>query len=233
METFFGSRLLLCSLAGLLLPLAGAIGTRLTLWHYTTGLLLVGLGLVLALPVLALALWQQHWPAAVPAALLLAVLTPFVYKGVRYPAIHDISTDTVNPPSLLAAARLRGDRDHPTGYDGEALAARQRAAWPALAPLLLPHPPARVHAATLALLERRGWQRVDNGDDRQLEAVATSLLFGFKDDVAIRLTATAGGTRVDMRSASRVGKSDLGANAHRIRTFLADLAAALSAPSAT
>jgi uncharacterized protein (DUF1499 family) len=233
METFFTCRWLLGSLSCLLLPLlgiVGVVGTRWQWWPYTLGLMLVVAAVGLALLLLPLALWHRQWLAALPPVLLLMLVFPFLLRGLTLPAIHDISTDTTEPPPLTAAAGLRGAGDHTTDYAGEALARQQAATWPTLGPLLLPYPPEQVHRRVLALITQRGWTLTANGE-RQLEAVVSSRLFGFRDDVAIRLTPvenesgshTKVHTRVDMRSASRVGKSDLGANAERIRAFLADL----------
>lgn len=230
METLFTSRWLLGSLGCLLLPLLGIVGTRWHWWPYTLGLMLLVAALGLAILLLPLALWHRQWLAALPPLLLLMLVFPFVLRGLTLPAIHDISTDTTQPPPLTAAARLRSASDHPTDYEGEALARQQAATWPTLGPLLLPYPPEQVHRRVRNLIAQRGWTlTADN--KQQLEAVVSSRLFGFRDDVAIRLTPvdtksdsdTGVHTRVDMRSASRVGKSDLGANAERISAFLADL----------
>ena len=227
METLFTYRWLLGSLGCLLLPLLGIVGTRWHWWPYTLGLMLLVAALGLAILLLPLTLWHRQWLAALPPLLLLMLVFPFMLRGLTLPAIHDISTDTTQPPLLTAAARLRSTSDHPTDYEGEALARRQAATWPALGPLLLPYPPEQVHRRVRSLIAQRGWTlTADN--EQQLEAVVSSRLFGFRDDVAIRLTPvdieSGVHTKVDMRSASRVGKSDLGANAERIRAFLADLA---------
>ncbi|GAA3532507.1 DUF1499 domain-containing protein [Zobellella aerophila] len=225
METVIGSRLLWLALLACLLPLLGALGSRWQLWPYSLGLLLLLAGLLLALPVLALALWQRQWVSLLLACLPLLVLVPPLIQGFRLPVINDISTDLVSPPVLNAAARLRGPRHHDPAYPGPATAEKQRARWPALEALTLPSPPREVKRQVLALVQERGWRRVEGEgeNDMQIEAVARSRWFGFEDDVAIRLTAQGGHTRVDMRSASRVGKSDFGANAKRVQTFLADL----------
>ncbi len=229
METLFTYRWLLGSLSFLLLPLLGIVGVAGTRWHwwpYTLGLMLVVAAVGLALVLLPLALWHRQWLAALPPVILLLLVFPFLLRGLTLPAIHDISTDTTEPPLLTAAARLRGAGDHTTDYAGEALARQQAATWPELAPLVLPDPPEQVRSRVKSLITQRGWTLTAD-DERQQEAVVSSRLFGFRDDVAIRLTpvksASSVHTRVDMRSASRVGKSDLGANAERIRAFLADL----------
>lgn len=79
-------------------------------------------------------------------------------------------------------------------------------------------------SAALATAREMGWTVVDSAaDDGRIEAVATTFWFGFNDDVVIRVTESGSGTRVDMRSVSRVGVSDVGTNAARIRAFLAVL----------
>ena len=91
-------------------------------------------------------------------------------------------------------------------------------------------PKDKVFEASRQALASMGLDIVDaNPGEGRIEAVDTTLLYGFKDDVAVRVQETADGTRVDIRSMSRVGKSDLGVNAKRIRTFMARLRASLPA----
>lgn len=163
------------------------------------------------------------------AITVLAVPAGWARTGRSVPPIHDITTDTQDPPRFVDVLPHRRAAVNPPGYDGDAVAAQQRAAWPDLAPLALAVPRARVHAAARDVMERHGWQVV--GDDAaagRLEAIATTRWFRFKDDVVVRLRDRPdGGTTVDMRSKSRLGRSDLGTNARRIRTFLRDLQAHL------
>ena len=239
METLFVYRWPLGSLLSLLLPLVGIVGTRLHWWPYNVGLLLLVAALAGAVLLLPLALWQRQWLAMISPTLLILLVLPFMIKAFTLPAIHDISTDTQIPPAFTAALTLRSDSDHNTDY-AEANAAQQRATWSDIQPLIIQLPIKQVHAQAQALIAQRGWTITANSDT-QLEAVVSSALFGFRDDIAIRLISvepTAAtknvhdlnakkqpkmATRVDMRSASRVGKSDLGANAERIRAFLSDL----------
>ena len=102
----------------------------------------------------------------------------------------------------------------------------QRAAYPDIAPVILPVPPAeafkRVDGAAMAM----GWDIVARAPGRRpLEAVATSAWFGFRDDIVVRIRPDGAGSRVDIRSKSRDGESDLGVNARRIREFIARLKA--------
>ena len=147
------------------------------------------------------------------------------------PRIHDITTDTLDPPQFVDVLPYRRHALNPPGYAGEAAAAQQRAAWPDLVPLDTPLDRRRVHVEARDAMIRAGWRIV--GDDAgagRLEAIATTRWLRFKDDVVVRLRdRPGGGTRVDVRSKSRIGRSDLGTNARRIRTDLADLHTALAA----
>jgi uncharacterized protein (DUF1499 family) len=139
------------------------------------------------------------------------------------PPIHDISTDLENPPAFTAILPLR----QPTQNSLErsaAVTAEQRSSYPDIHPVSLPIPPDQAFEETLELIQEHEWEVVSADKERGvLEAIATSPWFGFKDDVVIRLTASGTGTRVDMRSASRIGVGDVGANAERVREFLDDL----------
>lgn len=152
-------------------------------------------------------------------------------SGPSVPAIHDISTDTRNPPAFVDVLPLRGWALNPPEYDGSDAARQQHAAYPDIVPLIVPDDRLHVHAAVRAVIGARGWRLA--GDDEQagrLEAVATTPVLRFKDDVVVRVTREPDGrTRVDVRSKSRFGRSDFGTNARRVRALLADVAHALTA----
>ena len=143
------------------------------------------------------------------------------------PAIHDISTDTDNPPPFVDVLAHRRWALNPPAYEGPAAAAGQRAAYPDIQPLVLPLPRPRVHAAVRDAMREAGWTVVGDAEaEGRLEAVAVTPWLRFRDDIVVRLTPLgADSTRVDMRSKSRIGRSDFGANATRIRRFLARLSA--------
>ena len=160
----------------------------------------------------------------------LALLAYPAYLGTRawrLPAISDVTTDTTNPPrfDVLARLRPRGRTDYP----GPAVAALQRTAYPDVIPLDLDVPTKIAYDAALALVTKRKWYTGDTRPptlarrDGVIEAVARTPIMGFRDDVVIRITPVGQGTRVDMRSASRFGNHDLGANASRIRSLLGDI----------
>jgi hypothetical protein len=159
--------------------------------------------------------------------ILLAYPSYLGYRATKLPAISDITTDPNNPPRFDVLARLR-PRDK-VDYPGGAIAQAQRKAYPDLAPLQESVPPKLVYDSALALVTKRKWHVVDarppaaGRREAVIEAVARTPIMGFRDDVVIRVSATSDGARVDMRSASRYGLHDFGANAARIRSLLEDL----------
>ena len=145
-------------------------------------------------------------------------------SGFGKPTINDITTDLAEPPNLVQAQSQPGNSGRDMVYP-EAFKDIVRAGYPDLKPLHLPEPPDAVFARALRLAQQRpGWQvTFVNATQRVFEGVSTSDLFRFHDDFAVRVRAADSGSVVDMRSKSRDGKGDLGANAERIRLFLRDL----------
>jgi uncharacterized protein (DUF1499 family) len=138
--------------------------------------------------------------------------------------IHDISTDTDNPPAFVAIAELRGPNDNPVEYSGPDTAQQQRAAYPDIETIVLLDPRTFVFTTALQTAKDMGWEIVaENAAEGRIEATATTPFVGFKDDVVIRITAKGAETYVDVRSKSRIGKGDMGANAKRIREYSAKL----------
>ena len=138
--------------------------------------------------------------------------------------IHDISTDTADPPQFGALLAVRGAGANEAAYDGPETAAQQRIAYPDLAGVLLSQPPRAVFDRALTTARERGWLIVAaNPAAGLIEAVATTRWWGLKDDIVIRVRADGNGSRIDMRSKSRVGRSDDGRNAARVRDFTARL----------
>ncbi len=164
--------------------------------------------------------------AVMLGAVAAAVPLRLVQAGQAVPPIHDITTDTVTPPRFVEAATLRQSLGVPNSLDySDDVAAQQRTGYPEIQPVFLAVPPDEAYRRAMAVVTARGWE-VLAGDEaaHRIEATDTTRWFGFKDDVAIRIAAIPnGGSRVDVRSVSRVGRSDIGTNARRIREFLADL----------
>ncbi|MGB5739661.1 MAG: DUF1499 domain-containing protein, partial [Woeseia sp.] len=147
------------------------------------------------------------------------------YRTVQaLPFIHDITTDTANPPQFVAVLPLRANASNPPEYSGAETAQLQREGYPDIQPIRMNDAPQETLQKALKVLEDMGLEivAVEPGDGR-IEATATTFWFGFKDDVVVRVTPEGNGSRLDIRSKSRVGRSDVGANAARIRRFVSML----------
>ncbi len=221
-------------IAAVLLPL-GALGSRLGVWGFQTGFLFLGGAAVLAVVAFVVGIGgliasrkparaRNRAPLGVGIAVGGAIV---VFLGMQFmtarsvPPIHDISTDTSDPPLFEVAVSLRGEQSNPLEYDAEKLAPLQRDAYPWVVPLERELAPSEAFAEALEAISGLGLEIVNADEDAgRIEAVATTFWFGFKDDVVVRVRPSGTGSRVDVRSVSRVGVSDLGANAARIGAIL-------------
>lgn len=172
--------------------------------------------------------------AVLIAAGVMATLGNMRTVGGENP-IHDVTTDFINPPQIVTAANA--DRSNPADYlgaeeygeTGKTVRQWQEVLYPDIASQSFSQNQSQVYDAALGVAEGMGWDILSS--DRFtgiIEAVHTSPWFGFKDDIVIRIQEIEGRARVDVRSKSRVGRSDLGANVQRIRKFQEKLQATLS-----
>lgn len=227
---------LLLAVAGIVMLAASGMGTRFGMWHYRVGLSMlrysayVGVAACLAC-VLALLITRPRDGSRL--ALVFGLLLSAVTVGVPYrlaqtakgmPPIHDITTDMADPPVFVAVLPLRVSATNAAEYAGDSIAAMQRAAYPEVQPLTLPVPPSAAFERAVAAAKVLGWEIVaGDSPSGRLEATATTTWFGFKDDVVVRIRPANGGSRVDVRSVSRVGRGDVGANAARITRYLGEV----------
>ena len=197
----------------------GLLGARWSLGLFGVAALLGLVAAVLAAWGIALALLAHAWRSVGGSGLALllaftatAPLLIMVRTAAAVPVIHDVTTDTENPPPWVALQSARAGTENGTAYGGPAVATLQKRAYRDVAPLVLPVPPDRAFARAEAAARALGWRVVAAAPaEGRLEASDTTRWFGFVDDIVVR-------------SASRVGRSDLGANARRIRAFLAAVA---------
>lgn len=228
---------LVLSLIGAALLLVGPLGTRVGLWPFIIGFLMLALSVLLALAGASLALvggvktgqWLLASTAIIVGLGVVAVPSAFIVSARGKPAIHDITTDTDNPPAFVAILPLRAGAANPPEYAGAEVAGQQRSAYPDIQPLVVRTSAGETFDRALGAVRDLGWDVV--ASDRsagRIEAVDTTFWFGFKDDVVIRVAdaPSDGGTRVDIRSKSRVGVGDLGTNASRVRELLRRLQSA-------
>jgi uncharacterized protein (DUF1499 family) len=216
------------SLATLLLLPISVLTSRTGAWQ--PGLLLyavaiLGSGMLIVLSILQILLPRYApWRTNISLNILLAfpgtlLLLSLLASG-NSPRIHDVTTDVSDPPVFAKAPGLRGPDANTLDVKPDSIA-RQQEAYPDLQSLRSPLPADTAFDRSLDIAGQLGWEVYHR--DRAagvIEAVDTTRFMGFKDDVVIRIREDEHGTRVDLRSVSRVGQGDVGANAKRIRAFL-------------
>lgn len=226
---------------------------RFHLVPFVPGLAALAGGIAVALLALCLAvaafvaIWRKgvrgFGRTVVAFVLALLVLSPAGFAAalaLSMPEVVDISTDVVDPPPLVFAAKARPADANPVAYD-PANIARQHEAFPQIQSMLVDIPADDMRKLVLRLVRDRRWQLVsdarlaetaarvrlpditDIAPTDRIEAVASSSLFGTIDDVSIRIRTEDGKSRVDMRSAARFGSYDFGANASRVEHFMTEL----------
>lgn len=229
----------------LIVVLSGPL-TRFNVINYKIGLMALGIGLLvtalglllgiigfIAASVKGVAISKPMTAVVIVVGLaLLGYLLSWLRAGLGVPPIHEISTDLESPPAFVAVKAVRdaipglNPSDYMREQKGQGGATLnvpelQRKAYPDIQPLQLPLPPDQAFTRIESALRAMGLEVVAAvpGEGR-LEATDTTRFFGFKDDVVVRLRAEGGGTRVDVRSKSRVGMGDAGTNAKRVRALL-------------
>jgi uncharacterized protein (DUF1499 family) len=233
--------------------LTGALGTRFGAWDFKFGfnLLFVAIGLAVFALLVGLDSFRKRRDGQRPPKskrligfALGAALIGFIgYSAsplLSVPAIHDISTDLADPPQFRMLALRKDNLDQVPGADEKAMKdmspqqrweAIHREAYSDIRTVRINQPVAEVVEKAQRIAQTRGWEvAIADTTEGRVEATATTLMFGFKDDVVVRVRPSEDGKAsvVDMRSVSRVGISDLGANARRVRAFLADLSGTVS-----
>lgn len=142
---------------------------------------------------------------------------------IRLPAINDITTDLLSPPQFRRIAALREDTANSLDYPGSSFIAAQANAYPDISTLLLERSNQDSYELIHGVIRDLGWEIVSEQQPSKknktgyIEAIDQSSILGFRDDIVVRVRGDASFTRIDMRSASRYGRHDLGANANRIR----------------
>ena len=163
------------------------------------------------------------------AVALLAFPTYLVAKSYKLPRLYDITTDPLDPPRYEALARIRPRDANPIIYAGLSAAEQQRAAYPDLETLEAEASVQASYEAALAVITKRRWRIVDQRPPQpprregRIEAIARTPIMGFRDDVVVRVRADGNGSRIDVRSSSRYGAFDFGANAARVRALIEDI----------
>ncbi len=209
---------------------AGPVLAHLGILPARVGFLLFGVGGLLGIVALVAGIVGAVRGRGGGTGLAIGAVVSVAFLVVALPArtvppINDITTDTTNPPQFVSAGTIDANRGRDMKYPGPSFAEQQRAGYPDLAPLLLNASPDEVFRRIEAAAKQMPtWQitRTDVGA-RAIEGVDTTRLFQFKDDFVIEVRPQDGGSVVHMRSKSRDGRGDIGANAARIKAFFAKL----------
>ncbi len=240
--SWFANGGIVVAIAAAAIAILSGVGARLGWWHFGVGFSLLHWSVYIAIAAAATSLLgiivarpateKQGLYRAIVGLVIAApvIVIPLLWKQTvqQVPFIHDITTDTENPPRFVAIVPLREDAPNSLEYGGAVIAEQQKQGYPDIQPLVVNSVPAEVFDAALAVARDLGWEIIAMEKDKnRIEATDTTFWFGFKDDVVIRITPQDGGSKVDIRSISRVGKSDVGTNAERIRSFLTKLQARL------
>jgi uncharacterized protein (DUF1499 family) len=215
---------LVVALVALAMLAVSGPSVRFDVWSYRTGLNAFRWGAYVGIAAMVVAVLALAVPASRRQGVLMPIVA-FVIGAVAFgvpfnfqqaarsvPPINDITTDPSNPPKYMTTSRP---------YPGEAFARQQALAYPDIKPVMLKMPPREAFERAVTAAEAMGWEVV--GRDAAagtLEAVDSTKWFGFKDDIAVRVSPADGGSRVDVRSKSRVGRNDIGTNARRIRAYV-------------
>ncbi len=216
-----------------LVPMFGGIGSKLGLWLPMTGFLMtvqyMSYSVIAFLLVVLLSLKSilRDWPRAVLSTLILMIFTLSAYylgvnqepmdtTGLR--GIHDVTTDMENPPQFITLLKAPG-RTNSFDYT-EQTAERQKAKFPWVKPLISDLSPKDAYQRALMIGQQMNWKIAsDDAQNGRFEATDYSKWYHFNDDVVVRVTATDQGSRIDLRSLTRVGGSDHGLGAKRIMIF--------------
>lgn len=225
--------------------IASALGTKLGLWDWMFGFVKMTMGygpkimiLTFVVSLIAVILAFIVKPRKDWLVALLCLAVPMIgigfgksvkAKAGKLPAIHDITTDTQNPPNFTQAiTKQRVGCSNSLDYIGTTygkdkilVSAGQVKAYPDIRTLVFTDNEDALYKRALAAVNAMGWKLASSSEDTGIiEATDSTFWFGFRDDVAIRIRAADGGGSVlDIRSVSCVGRSDIGANAARIRKF--------------
>jgi len=221
-------------LAGIVLLLSGP-GYRLGWWPLSLAYGFLSYGLLAGLAALSLGViallvsWQagsvrgRNFALVGVTVALVVAYVPFYWRtlAVQSAPLHDITTDLDHPPAFHALAGLRLPQENDIAYGGEEVARLQEEAYPEIGPLISEKEPDEVFTAVMKVLGDTNWEIASiDTETREVEATDRTFWFGFRDDVIIRVTPQGGGSRVDMRSQSRISKVDAGSNARRVQQFL-------------
>jgi uncharacterized protein (DUF1499 family) len=229
--------LIVIAILALIIIATMMFGTRFNLWEPIVGFGLIRQYMnptayfVITIGVLGLIhqiLTGNRWGAiksCITCLVGLLLLAPFIYQQtqptVRFPPIHDITTDTQNPPAFLVLDENRPGAKNTLVYGGEEVAALQIKNYPDIVPIQSSKSAVQAYSETILIAKQMEWEIVAQDDNNlRFEASARTPLYQFVDDIVVVVKQEGNASRIDIRSVSRIGRGDRGINASRIREFI-------------
>jgi uncharacterized protein (DUF1499 family) len=220
-----------------LISLIAGLGTRFQWFFFRTGLEIMGIAVIVGLVaavisiIAIVAIFFTPGNKGIYLCILgliisipVAIVPLYMRYEIKVPPIHDITTDITNPPAFVHVLPLRKDAYNKPEYGGPDVAAQQTKAYPDIKTLALDMATDKAFSKALDIAKNMSWEIVAaEPKEGRIEATATTFWMGYKDDIVIRIKAHDKMSNVDIRSESRVGKSDFGVNAKRIRIFLSEM----------
>lgn len=232
-----GTLLLILAMLAVLAVAVMMLGARFDLWQPIVGFRLIrtymntiafvviGLGLLGFIYQLFTKNGAGAFKTFLATLIGVALLGPMIYAKVqppvKYPPIHDITTNTIDPPKFLILDETRIGAKNSLIYKGAEVAAQQTKAFPDILPIQSNKSTADAFADALRVGQAMGWEIIaEDPEMLRFEAIARTKVYQFADDVVVVVTEQDSGSRIDIRSVSRIGRGDRGANAMRIREFI-------------
>lgn len=232
-----GSVLLLVAILAALAVGVMMFGARFGLWEPIVGFGLIrtymnpigyavaGLGIVGLLYQLITRNGGGALKAFIASLIGVCLLAPMISAKLQtppsFPPIHDITTDTSNPPEFVVLDESRPGAKNSLVYGGPEVAAEQAKAYPDIAPIQTSKTALEAFVEALRVAKSMGWEVVaEDSKKLRFEATARTPIYSFADDVVVVVTSVEGVSQVDIRSVSRIGRGDRGVNAARVREFI-------------
>lgn len=204
------------------------------------GVSMVGLALAVLIAVVSLIrIWfggqtgaANNFAAIIVGLIGLALPAFFLSKAFLSPVLNDVQTSPADPLDYTVLSEQRPRDANPLAGQSQEAAQRQAEAYPDIGPIVVDRSAAAVFTVVNEAVNQLGWTVVVNETPGEsgigrIEATDSTMIMGYTDDVVVRVKGNDTSAVVDIRSASRYGTHDFGANADRVRTFYEEVNTAL------
>jgi uncharacterized protein (DUF1499 family) len=236
-KTTLSNIALFIALLGFLSAILMVFGSRVGLWEPIVGFSasrqyndpMGYFVLVVSALALTISLYQGQSKAIIKSLIAtlfgMAILAPTINnlfnKPISYPPIHDITTDVDTPPQFVAITEARSGAKNSLIYEGSVIAEQQLKAYPEIKPIITSLTIQDAYAKALNIAHVMNWKIISEDiTSMRFEATDSTPFFNFHDDIVVQISDLEHGSRIDLRSVSRIGRGDRGVNAQRIMAFI-------------